>query len=354
MTASLVLTIFAAAATADFQQIVDAFRNDQDIPGVSAVVTIRGEEVFAYGSGVADLETGSDITADTILYSGSLSKILTAVLTLQLADRDRLSLEDTVADIAIESARPADGITIHHMLTHSSGLDREGDFGYWFSGTFPGQVALAEYLAHSELRSVPGEKVRYSNIGYAALGPVIESASGESFTEALKSRVLRPLKMSATGGPGPVPNVASGYTPTGRVIPNDDRPFAGVGRQVNGRHIREYHDAGAMTPAFGLYSSARDLGRLARFILGHNGDDIFSTNLRRLMITPQVTGRGIGLRTGRLNGRAIARHDGWFAAHRSHLLLDLDADIGIIVMANSDSASPNEIAEALLAEALKQ
>jgi D-alanyl-D-alanine carboxypeptidase len=354
MTVSLVLTALAAATVADFQLIVDQFRDEQEIPGVSAVVAIQGEDLFAGGSGVADLETGREITADTILYAGSLSKILTAVLVLQLADQGSLSLEDTVADIAVESARETNGVTVRHLLTHSSGLDREGDFGYWFSGTFPDQAALADYLAHSELRSVPGKKVRYSNIGYAAIGPVIQSASGESYAEALNSRVLQPLKMLSTGGPGPVPNIATGYTPVGRVIPNEDRPFAGVGEPVNGRHVREYHDAGAMTPAFGLYSSASDLSRLARFILGYNGDEVFSADLRRLMLTPQVPGRGIGLRIGQLNGREIARHDGWFAAHRSHVLLDLDAGISVVVIANSDSASPDEIAEALLAEALKQ
>ena len=354
MTASLVLTALAAAAAADFQQIVDLFRDEQDIPGVSAVVTIRGEELFAGGSGVADLETGREITADTILYAGSLSKILTAALALQLADRGNLSLQDSVSDIAVASVRNTDGITVQHLLTHSSGLDREGNFGYWFSGAFPDQPALTDYLTRSELRSLPGEKVSYSNIGYAALGAVIEDASGEAYADALNSRVLQPLKMSSTGGPGPVPDVAAGYTPVGRVIPNEDRPFAGVGKAVNGRHVREYHNAGAMTPAFGLYSSARDLSRLARFILGYNGEDLISPELRRLMLTPQVPGRGIGLRIGELNGRKIARHDGWFAAHRSHLLLDLNAGIGVVVLANSDSASPDEIAEALLAEALRQ
>ena len=93
---------------------------------------------------------------------------------------------------------------------------------------------------------------------------------------------------------------------------------------------------------------------MARFILGYYGEDLISPELRRLMLTPQVPGRGIGLRIGELNDRKIARHDGWFAAHRSHLLLDLNAGIGVVVLANSNSASPDEIAEALLAEALRQ
>lgn len=71
------------------------------------------------------------------------------------------------------------------------------------------------------------------------------------------------------------------------------------------------------------------------------------------MLTPQVRGRGIGLRIGSYNGRNVARHDGWFAAHRSHFLLDLDGDIGVVVLANSDNAAPREIAESLLELALQ-
>ena len=65
------------------------------------------------------------------------------------------------------------------------------------------------------------------------------------------------------------------------------------------------------------------------------------------MLTPQRFGRGLGLRVGRYKGRPVARHDGWFAAHRSHLLIDPEAAIAVVVLANSDSAAPDDIAEAL-------
>lgn len=346
----LMLALFTASAS--FQAELDRQVAAQDIPGVSAVVTQGGDELFVGASGYADIEMARPMDADTPVYAGSLSKILTAVLTLVLVENGDLALTDTVTGIATRQSGPA--ISVRQLLTHSSGLVREGDFSYWFSGNFPTSASLADYLAQTDLQTPPGETSNYSNIGYAALGPVIQKATGQTYASALQARVLAPLSMSSTGAPGPVADISRGYTPVGRVVPSEQRPFAGVGTVVAGRHLREYHDARAMTPAFGVYSSARDLGRLGRFILGFSNVDILSDAARTTMLTPQISDRAIGLRIVRLNGGLIARHDGWFAAHRSHLLLDLQSNTGVVVMANSDNASPDEIAAELLKIALSQ
>jgi CubicO group peptidase (beta-lactamase class C family) len=285
------------------------------------------------------------MTPDTVLYAGSLSKLFTVVLTLQLAEQGKLSLDDVVDGIAVTSAH--DSIKVRHLLTHSSGLDREGNFNYWFNASFPDKSALANYLHDIDLASRPGETVSYSNIGFAALGPVIEKASGQSFDDALSSRMFEPLGMDVSGSLRPGTELSAGYSPVNTVIPSEERPFAGLGRQVGERRIREYHNAKAMTPAFGIFSSARDLSRLARLLLGYGGNGVLSDDMRAQMMTLQAGGRGFGIRLSKYRGRAVARHGGWFAAHQSHLLLDLQSGISIVVMSNSDSASPAKIAEAL-------
>jgi len=352
MHAALILAAFAATAAADLQQVLDTERAAEDVPGVSAVVTRHGDTLFAGGSGVADLETGRGMTADTVVYAGSLSKILTTVMALQMVEEGRLALDDAVPGIGARSRPDGPPVTLRHLLTHTSGLAREGDFGYWFSADFPDAAELARYLATAELLAPPGAETRYSNVGFAALGAVIERADRRTFGAALRARVLEPLQMRATGAPGPGPGVATGYTPRGRLLPADDRPFAGVGRQVGDRHVREYHDAAAMTPAFGIYTTAADFGRLAQFLLGYGGDAVLSRGMRQRMLTSDGAGRGLGLGTGRHGGRPVAQHGGWFAAHRSYVLLDLDAGIGVAVFANSDGAAPPAIARALLDAAL--
>lgn len=351
----MLLTAPAHAATADtgplnLQRILDQIRIDQEVPGVSVVVARGGELLFAGASGVADLESERQMTPDTILYSGSLSKLFTVVLTLQLAEQGELSLGDIVDGIANTS--DGDDVTVRHLLTHSSGLDREGNFNYWFNAKFPDKTALAKYLRDTSLQNRPGATVSYSNIGYASLGPVIEQASDQSYNDALSARVLGPLGMDSSGSLEPGPDLSAGYSPVNAVIPNEERPFAGLGRHVGKRRIREYHNANAMTPAFGIFSSARDLSRLARFLLGYGGNEVLSDDMRREMMSMQAGGRGYGIRLGKYRGRRVAQHGGWFAAHRSHLLLDLQSGISVVVMSNSDSASPDTIAKALFDDVL--
>jgi len=332
----------------DLQPVLDQVRIDQDVPGVSTVVAREDEIIFAGASGVADLETGRRMTPDTILYAGSLTKIFTAVLILQLVEQNELSLHDVVYGIAGESSPPHEDILVSHLLTHASGLDREGNFGYWFTADFPDDAALASYLLGTKLRDQPGASVSYSNIGYAALGPVVARASGQSYDDALQTRVLNPLGMTASGTLQPGPELSSGYSPVNRVLPNEERPFAGLGRRVGKRHIREYHNAKAMTPAFGAFTSSRDLSQLARMLLGYGDAEVLSDDMRTRLLTAHAGIRGYGIRLGTHSGRPVARHGGWFAAHRTHLLLDLQSGISVVVMANSDSAAPEKIAEALL------
>jgi CubicO group peptidase (beta-lactamase class C family) len=333
-----------AASAADLQAILDQLRDQQDIPGISAAVIQRDAEVFAGGSGFADVAVGRKIDGDTILYAGSLSKIFTAVLTLNLVSEGLVELDQPVPGIGNDLVGP----TVTHLLTHSSGLVREGNFGYWFSGDFPDRTTLSRFLQSTEFRTPPGQAVRYSNVGYAALGLYIEDVAGQPFAAMLESRVLEPLAMNASGAPGPTPGLARGYTPPGRMIPSIERPFAGVGAESGDRYLREYHNAEAMTPAFGIYTSATDLGRLARFLLGYGGETVLPDRLRRQMLEPSRARRTLGLGVGTVNGRQVVRHNGWFAAHKSHLLIDLESEVAAVVLTNGDNAEPDLIAEALV------
>lgn len=337
------LVALSVTGAADFQGILDHMRSEQAVPGTAAVIVRDASAQFLGASGLADLASGRPVTADTPFYTGSVSKVLTTLLVLDLVGDGVIALDDPAPSI------PAGVVRIRDLLAHTSGLAREGDFGYWYSGRFPSSEALLAYLADAGLRFPPGTEGHYSNVGYAALGLEIERALGKPYPAVLAGRLLAPLGMTATGAPGPVDGIANGYTPPGRLLPDAGRPFAGVGAAVGDRHVRLYHDAAAMAPAFGIYSTARDMGRLLAFLLA----DENGAALLRTMRGRQVSGRGLGLRLGRVDGRPIARHDGWFAAHRAHLLIDAEAGLGVVVLTNSDSAKPRAIAEALYREALR-
>lgn len=348
MSAGVMFVALAASLVPDLQAILDSHRHDQDVPGVSAFVTHGDKLVYSGGSGVADLETARGMTADTKLYAGSLSKILTAILVLQAAHQDRLRLDDVVPERLLPISDGNSGITYADLLTHASGVPREGNFGYWFSADFPDRDALLAYLANAEVRGPPGADFHYSNIGYAVIGLAAADAFDDTFSRALHRHVLEPLGILSSGAPGPVEGLARGYTPTGRIVPSEARPFAGVGKKIGGRFVREYHDARAMTPAFGIYTTANDLSNIARFLLGYGAEGLLPVQTRRHMLTAQPSGWGLGIKIDRFNGRAVASHSGWFAAHRAHLILDIHGKFAVGVLTNSDSGRPGVTAKALM------
>lgn len=338
----LIATSASTAPAADIEAVIDRAMRQQSIPGVSAAVIRDHQLIYSAGRGVADIESGRPMTDRTVMYIGSLSKVLTAILALRQVENDALALTDTL------DRQPP--ITMRDLITHRSGLPREGEFGYWFSGVFPDAPALSAYVARAPLDFEPGSRKRYSNVGYAALGDFVADSANQDFGALLHTHLLQPLGMNDSGARGPAPGVASAYSPPGRLIPDPDKPFAGVGGAVDGRHIRMYHDAGAMSPAFGAYSTASDMGRLLLFLLGHGGENVLSREMRRRMYEPVATNQGLGLRLESIDGHRVARHGGWFAAYRSHLLLDPARGIGIVVLANSDSALPDAMADRLYRE----
>ncbi|MDX1498941.1 MAG: serine hydrolase domain-containing protein, partial [Woeseiaceae bacterium] len=190
MKALLMLVALPVTSAADFQGILDHMRSEQAVPGAAAVVVSGGTAQFLGASGLADLETGRQVTADTRFYIGSLSKVLTAALVLDLVANGAVVLDDPVPSI------PADVVRVRDLLAHASGLEREGDFGYWYSGRFPSSEALRTYLADAELRFEPGTEGHYSNVGYAALGLELERALGKPYPALLADRLLAPLGMT--------------------------------------------------------------------------------------------------------------------------------------------------------------
>ncbi|MEM9207911.1 MAG: serine hydrolase domain-containing protein, partial [Pseudomonadota bacterium] len=177
-----------------------------DGPGIAAVVIGDDEVVLAAARGLADIESGEPLTVDTPMYAGSISKVFTAMIVLKLVDDGRLTLDEQ-PDFgqSIDRRVPFD---VKLLLSHASGLPREGDFGYWFSARFPDETALREYVTQQAPQVRPGGKARYSNVGYAVLGLTAEQSTGRPFSALLTDLVVGPLGLETTGGPGPVAGIA--------------------------------------------------------------------------------------------------------------------------------------------------
>ena len=302
--------------------------------------------------GTGNLLHSWPLTPRTRFYIGSVSKPFIAVAILQLRDAGRLQLGDSVR-AHLPEAEIDSVVTIEHLLTHSSGLPREGTFEYWFTGDFPGPAALL--AAPGALDFVPGSSWQYSNVGYAILGQIIERITEQSLGEYLREHLFQPLEMTQSGVGRPRHRLAMGYSPRDRVLPSPAHPFAGLARRVGQRRERMYHGPRAMAPAFGLHSTARDLTKFVYFLL--HGGSILNDSSRGEMLQAQHATNdpgvawGYGIRVSERAGQPSLRHDGWFAAHRSHLSIFPQQGLGVVALINADDLAPHRAGE-VLADAL--
>ena len=177
--------------------------NSTHTPGCAVGVEQHGTVLLERGYGMADLETGTPITSQTILESGSVAKQFTAAATLLLAADGKLSLDDTVQQYVPELPRYGRPLTIRHLLTHTSGL-REWSTLVALQGWPRGervhtQADLLDVVFHQQALNYPvGDYYSYTNTGFALLATIVERVSGMSFQQFMHDRIFVPLGMMHT------------------------------------------------------------------------------------------------------------------------------------------------------------
>jgi CubicO group peptidase (beta-lactamase class C family) len=211
MRSQLVLTaLFAAASLSAQQRDVGAIAdsvfarwNSTQSPGCAVGVARDGKTLLTRGYGMANLETGTPITGETILESGSVAKQFTATAVVLLAMDGKLNLDDPVRKYIPELPEYDKPITIRHLLTHTSGLR---DWGTLMAATgWPrGQRAatqddLLDILVRQRALNYPvGDHYSYTNSGYNLSRTLVERVSGKSFQEFSQERMFKPLGMMST------------------------------------------------------------------------------------------------------------------------------------------------------------
>jgi len=179
------------------------------IPGFSIAIMRDDKILYAEGFGARNVELNLPATPNTLYGIGSCTKSFVALAVLQLVERGKLSLDDPASKyIPLKIGLPGKPITIHHLLTHSSGIPSLGtstiallrgigiDLGVPLSSVndFYRHVNAAQ----DEIVDEPGKKFFYLNAGYRMLGHVIQKVSGMPFHEYIEKNILRPLKMERT------------------------------------------------------------------------------------------------------------------------------------------------------------
>ncbi|MBT2382656.1 serine hydrolase [Streptomyces sp. ISL-11] len=227
---------------AHWQTRLDALRAAAHVPGASLAVLTDGT-LHELASGVLHRGTGVEVTTDSVFQVGSITKIHTATLVMQLAEAGALDLDAPVVDVLPEFAtadpEATKRITTRQLLSHTGGLTC--DFTH---DTGRGDDCLARYVEASKgvaLDCPPGTAISYSSVGYNVLGRIIEVLTDQTWDDALRDRLCTPLGLSSTvtlpedalrfrvamghlGETGHDPDPAPAWNP----LPRSSGPYGGV------------------------------------------------------------------------------------------------------------------------------
>jgi CubicO group peptidase (beta-lactamase class C family) len=155
-----------------------------------------GEILLSKGYGLANKENEILVTSDTVFDTGSLTKQFTAAAILKLVQTGKVSLDDTLSKYFGDLPSDKKNITIHQLLTHTSGIQAlpdKDDYDIVNTDLF------FKRLFAQKLKNKPGKSYRYSNAGYSVLGRIIELASGQQYEQFLSDNLFAPLGMAQTG-----------------------------------------------------------------------------------------------------------------------------------------------------------
>lgn len=190
------------------------------VPGLSIGIVKGSTACWVKGFGFADIPTQTPAAPETVYMWFSMTKLVTATAVMQLCDKGRLQLDDPVREYIqnFPTGPRSKQATIRHLLNHSSGLRNPIPLRWVHlaseTGPEPDEFLKQLLAKHGKLRSRPGEKASYSNIGYVALGAVISMASGQRYKDYVLASILKPLGMQQTNftyTPDMLRNAATGY-----------------------------------------------------------------------------------------------------------------------------------------------
>ncbi|WP_203591120.1 serine hydrolase domain-containing protein [Streptomyces sp. SID13031] len=319
----------------------------------SVLLTHRGRPVLARSYGKADKQRSVPNGPGTRFALASVTKLFTAVAIAQLAQQRKVAYGATVGEyLAGFPAAIAGKVSIHHLLTHTSGL---GDYhqtpGFWEkAATWTSRDAvmdgITEFIRQSALIAVPGVSWNYSNSGYHLLGAIVAQASGQSYYDYVSEHVFRRAGMVGTGF----------YTRPQRLAdPRIARPYT---LQPSGERVDIAKDLLYVgTPSGDAFATCADLDRFANALSGAKLLDPAFTQLTvsgKLPLppplgppppppppttTPPTMFQGYGPLVGLVNGRSVVGHGGGSPSASTSVETYPDLGWNAVVLSNYGEAA---------------
>ena len=309
--------------------------------GLAVGVVREGSLAFFHGHGVADIDSNTPITQETVFRIGSITKTFTAIAVLQLWEHGLVDL-DAPADEYLRAYRliPANAsfrpATVRHLLTHTAGLPELVHPWRAFRPVLGETVkfgrpvpTLAEfYRGGLHLVAEPGTRHTYSNHGFATLGQIVEDVTGTALGHYFRDHIFGPLGMEQTD-----------LVRSDRVGP---RLATGYALRSDGPH--PVGDCDLVTVGAGaIYSTTKDMARYVAALLGGGAGEhgpvlepgtLASMFAPHYQPDPRMPGVGLAFFRGDAGGRRVGEHDGLMPGFSSQLSVAPDDGVGVVAFTN--------------------
>jgi len=343
------------SAVARWQARLDELVRRHRVPGASLAV-LRHGAIVKMASGVLNVETGVEATTDSLFQLGSITKLYTTTLVMQLIEEGKLGLDEpmmaVLPELRLGDGEAAGQVTMRHLLTHTSGI--QGDH---FHDTGRGDDALARYVdscAGLGFSHPVGATMSYCNTGFVIAGRVVERLTGATWDQALRARLVGPLGLLHTV-----------------TLPEEAIRFRVAHGHVVDKGEEQPRLASVSTlprsvgPAGLICATAADLIGFARLHLeggrAPNGTQVLSAATITSMQEPQVavpdrwtlgSHWGLGWILFDWDGRRVYGHDGATLGQSAFLRVVPDARLAVALLTNGGNAQDlyQELFRELLAE----
>ena len=304
---------------------------EKNKPGCSAAVGIAGKVVWSGARGVADLDSGTEITTDTAFDIASVSKQFTATAALLLAGAGKLSLDASLAEYVPGLPGWSRTVTITELIHQTSGIpDYVGllyEAGYQDGDRTTNADALKALAQVRDLEFESGTRWNYSNSNYLLLGAVVEAVSGESLADFLSAEVFTPLGLDMVLDPArPVPTLALSYMKDG----GNDAVAPSAWEQTGDGSIQT-------TPSqLVIWADNYRTGAVG-------GSELLAAQVDGAVETGSETGEryGAGIFVGT---DGTLEHDGSWAGFLTDFAVSADRTHSVAVSCNTDDQDPTAIA----------
>ena len=297
-------------------QYISAYVEMDQFSG-SVLVSKDGKILFKKSYGMANYELNVPNTTKTKFRLASLTKSFTAIAIMQLQEKGLLTVEDFLNKY-IPDFKNGGKITIHHLLTHTSGIPNFTVVENFETRVTPYTLTeIINKFKDKSLEFTPGEKFKYSNAGYYLLGYIIEQVSKKEYGSYIKQHILTPLKMSNSGydyNEIIIKNRASGYKMQNGELINADYIY-----------MKNVHASG------GLFSTVEDMFLFDQALYS---EKLLTKNSLNKIFTPFKSNYGYGWGIAEIHGKKFIGHNGNMDGFQTNISRFTDDNVCIIILNN--------------------